>query len=308
LKGFVMQKKILSLAVLAALGALSTGVLADDAAPAAAPAAAAPAAPASPWTVTTNVNLVSDYYFRGISQTWHKPAVQGGLDISHSSGFYIGTWLSNVSEEQFPGGGLEIDYYGGYNGTFGDAIKDLGWTVGGYGYYYPGAHLAPVAPATSNEDMNTFELNAGLSYKWLSTKVSVDVTDWYGANRNTGFNSDTKGSYYWQLDAAYPIGDWTLVGHVAREEISSDLAKANLPATSTETDPSYWDYKFGVSKAFKIAASDGWSAGIYYMGATNSDNSDYWGKAGFGGGSSLGNGKTTDLAAGHFVVTVGRVF
>lgn len=301
-----MQKKILTLAVLAGLGVISTGVLADDAA---APAAA-PAAPASPWTVTTNVNLVTDYYFRGISQTWHKPAVQGGLDISHSSGFYVGTWLSNVSEDTFSGGGLEIDYYGGYNGTFGDAIKDLTWTVGGYGYYYPGASFNQ-STAPANEDFNTFELNAGLAYKWLSTKISVDTTDWYGANTKTGFTSNTKGSWYWQLDAAYPLPwqDLTLVGHIGREEVSSNLTAASvLNLTAKETDPSYWEYKFGVSKAFKIATSEGWTAGVYYMGADNGGGSGYWGANGFGGQSLVKAGKATDLAAGHFVVTVGRAF
>jgi len=300
-----MQKKIVSLAILAALGGMSTVVLADDAAPAPA------AAPASPWTVTTNVNLVSDYYFRGISQTWHKPAVQGGLDISHSSGFYVGTWMSNVAQDTFAGGGLEIDYYGGYNGTFGDAIKDLTWTVGGYGYYYPGATYKQAAAGGANEDFNTFELNAGLGYKWISAKISVDTTDWYGANSKTGFKGSTDGSYYAELNAAYPLpfgdGSFTLIGHIAREEVSEELTAAN--AGTHEADPSYTDYKVGLTKSFAIAGSTGWTGGIYYVGANNGGSSGYWGSSGWGGASFTSvTGKGSDLAAGHFVVTVGRAF
>lgn len=165
-----MRKNILIYAISGVVSALSINALADEAtipvADTATTVAATPAtaAPASPWTVTANINLVSDYYFRGISQTWHKPAAQGGFDVAHSSGAYAGMWFSNVSEDSYPGGGLEADYYFGYNGTFGEAVKDLGWTVGGYGYYYPGASYSNSVPSGANEDFNTFEVNAGLSY------------------------------------------------------------------------------------------------------------------------------------------------
>ena len=97
-----MKKNFISLAVMGAFAASASVALADDAA---APAPAA-AAPASPWTVTKNINFVSDYYFRGISQTWHKPAIQGGVDISHSSGGYAGAWFSNISDNTFGDGQL----------------------------------------------------------------------------------------------------------------------------------------------------------------------------------------------------------
>ena len=55
------------------------------------------AAPASAWTVAGNAGLFSDYTFRGISQTARKPAFQGGIDVAHASGFYVGNWNSNIS-------------------------------------------------------------------------------------------------------------------------------------------------------------------------------------------------------------------
>jgi uncharacterized protein (TIGR02001 family) len=58
-------------------------------------------------TATANINLVSQYRFRGIDQTWGRPAVQGGADLSLANGFYAGTWASNVSGNSYPGGSLE---------------------------------------------------------------------------------------------------------------------------------------------------------------------------------------------------------
>ncbi|HRI19242.1 MAG TPA: TorF family putative porin, partial [Burkholderiaceae bacterium] len=78
-----------TLAILAALAA--SPCLAQTAA---APAAAAEAE--SPWAFTANLGLFSDYRFRGISQTDKKPALQGGFDLGHSSGLYVGNWNSNV--------------------------------------------------------------------------------------------------------------------------------------------------------------------------------------------------------------------
>ena len=62
-----------------------------------APALAADAAPAAPNPFAGNIGVTTDYIFRGVTQSQHKPAVSGGLDYTHSSGLYAGTWLSNQS-------------------------------------------------------------------------------------------------------------------------------------------------------------------------------------------------------------------
>jgi len=77
------KSKLLNSLILAALAVPSLAMAAD--------------APASPHTVTANVGLTSDYIFRGISQTSGNPAIQGGIDYAHSSGFYAGVWGSNIS-------------------------------------------------------------------------------------------------------------------------------------------------------------------------------------------------------------------
>ncbi len=99
-----MKRQALAILTLAVLGV----------APAFSQTAAAPAAPTSDWAFTANLGLFSDYRFRGISQTNEKPAIQGGFDLGHSSGFYVGNWNSNVSSAQYDGANIEMDFYGGY--------------------------------------------------------------------------------------------------------------------------------------------------------------------------------------------------
>jgi uncharacterized protein (TIGR02001 family) len=64
-----------------------------------------------------NVAMASDYSFRGISQTDRKPAIQGGLDLAHPSGIYLGTWGSSVNFGEDLSAGqraqMELDVYGG---------------------------------------------------------------------------------------------------------------------------------------------------------------------------------------------------
>ena len=122
-----MRKSLISLAVLSAFAVSSVALAAEE--------AAKPAEPS--FSVTTNIGFVSDYYARGVSQSWHKPAVQGGFDIAHSSGFYAGVWGSNITPNTYPEANAEIDAYAGYNGSV-PGVEGLGYTVGAIGYFYPG--------------------------------------------------------------------------------------------------------------------------------------------------------------------------
>ena len=96
-----------------------------------APAAPADAKPAEPYTLTANVGIYSQYIFRGLTQTDAKPAFQGGFDYAHESGFYLGTWGSNISWLEDSGAcsgcSLEWDMYGGWKHAFND---DWGMDVG----------------------------------------------------------------------------------------------------------------------------------------------------------------------------------
>lgn len=278
-----MRKNIIASAI-AAMSVLPTLALAADAAP--------------PYTITTNVNLVSDYYFRGITQTWHKPAIQGGADFSHSSGLYAGVWASNVSANQYPGGsGLEFDYYGGYNGKIND---DIGYTVGGHGYYYPGAntnqtYLCVPKSICPDQKFDSFELNVGANYKFVSVKYSYFLTDWFGANKSTGYDGDTKGTGYLELNVAYEfLPTWTLNVHAATTKVKAK--------TVGGLDPSYDDYSVGVAKTF----DGGWSVGLGYYQSKYKSNDFYKPATGY---ASLANADTIkDPGEGRLILTVGRTF
>ncbi|MBF0184953.1 MAG: hypothetical protein HQM06_11270 [Magnetococcales bacterium] len=231
---------------------------------AAAPVTAAEAdkANASPHTFTANIGVVSNYIFRGLTQTWDKAALQAGVDYSHANGWYAGLWGSSISDKQYADGWMELDLYGGYNGKFND---DWGWTVGVLGVYYPSAdyHKATPPPSAKSQSYDNAELNAGISYQWVSAKVSVAVTDYFGANSNSGYKEGSKGTTYWDLTANIPLPeetftkDVTIPVHIGRTNYTTD--------TAAGIDPSYTDYKVGISKTF----DGGWNVGAAYTYASN---------------------------------------
>jgi uncharacterized protein (TIGR02001 family) len=102
---------------------------------AATPALAQEQAPPKPITVSGSIALVSDYRFRGVSQSDKNAAVQGGLTASHESGFYAALWGSNLAGwGTFGGANMELDVIGGYKRSFGGTTVDVGLTW----YMYPG--------------------------------------------------------------------------------------------------------------------------------------------------------------------------
>src|SRR3954465_8478740 len=131
-------------------------------------AVAQQAAAPAPSPVTGNMTLASEYRFRGIDQTAGKPAIQGGFDYSHASGVYLGNWNSNVNQNAgYPGGNIEMDFYGGWKKAFGD----FGVDVGAIYYYYPGTE-----PKIDNK-----EVYIGGSWKFLSAKWFYSLDDYFSA-------------------------------------------------------------------------------------------------------------------------------
>jgi uncharacterized protein (TIGR02001 family) len=203
-----MSNKIRFTSLVAALGTavLATGVSAQTAAPAATPPA--DAKPADPYTLTANVGIFSQYIFRGLTQTAQDPAFQGGFDFAHESGFYLGTWGSNISWLHDGGTcergcSLEWDLYGGWKHAFND---DWGMDVGVLFYYYPGRYVS----GATNPD--TTELYIAGNWKWVSLKFSDAVSNTFGV-------PGSHNSWYLDLSAAYPINEqWSAIAHVGRQE------------------------------------------------------------------------------------------
>lgn len=280
-----MRNALVSVALLSALPSL----------------AFAQAAPASPHTFTGNLSFVSDYRFRGVSQTYKRPAIQGGFDYSHASGFYLGTWGSNVSGNQYPNGsGMEWDFYGGYKWAL---AKDLTLDLGGLYYAYPGAKFFNSNPAGGTTKPNNFDLYVGLSYKWFTAKYSVTTTDFFGTktvtfgnacqNANTGNAADcfgpapggSKGSGYLDLTAAFEVAPkLTLVGHIGHQKVKN-YGKLD-----------YTDYKLGLTYDMH-----GWLLGAALIG-TNATKGWY---TACEAGNAASCKKTAD---GTLVLSVGKTF
>ncbi len=235
-----MQKTKLIVAVLGALCAM--------------PVLAAPAVSAPAYTITSNVAIVSDYIFRGISQTGTNPALQGGFDFAHASGLYAGVWASSISWISDAGtatnAGTEFDTYAGYKGTAGSMAYDVGYLR----YNYPGNYGA-------NTKANTDEIYAAVTYSFLTAKYSYSLGDTFGTSK-------AKGTSYAELNASYALGEtgYTLGAHYGIqtfEGATTDTLKA------AGNDLSYTDYKLSVSKDFS-----GYVLGLAYS-STNADESAY---------------------------------
>jgi len=216
---------------------------------------------ASPHTFTGNVGFVTDYRYRGISQTDIKPALQGGFDYSHASGIYLGTWASNVSwlSDQGAKNSLEWDFFGGYKGTAGD----FGYDVGLLQYYYPGKYDA--TEAVGYKSPNTTELYVAGSWKMFTLKYSYALTNIFGF-------PDSDGSGYVDLTGNFDIGaGFTLGAHYGYQKIRTSL---------TGVDCSYSDWKLGLGKEFV-----GLNWGLNYID-TNANSNCYTNYR----GKNLGNG------------------
>ncbi len=213
------SKSALLVSLLAAMGG-TTSAFAQTAAPAPAPVAAA--APEN--TLGYNVGVVTDYRYRGISQSRLKPAAQGGIDFSHTSGAYVGAWASTIQWVKDAGGksDLELDIYGGYKGTAGAVSYDIGVLT----YQYPSASLS-VSP-------NTTEIYGAGTVGPATLKYSHALTNTFGF-------ANSKNSGYLDLSATFDVGSgFTVVPHIGHQRI----------AGSGNGIYSYTDYSLAVIKDF----------------------------------------------------------
>ncbi len=199
-------------------------------------------APEPDYTLSFNVGAVTDYRYRGISQSRLKPALQGGADFAHKSGFYLGTWASSIKWIKDAGGdgSVELDLYGGYKGTAGP----VGYDVGVLRYQYP-SHSLTVSP-------NTTEIYGAATYSVATLKYSHSVTNLFGF-------SDSKNSYYLDASANFDLGSgWSVAPHVGYQKVKNN------------SDFSYTDYAVTLGKDF----GNGVSASAALV-ATNADDALY---------------------------------
>jgi uncharacterized protein (TIGR02001 family) len=181
-----------------------------------------------PDPLSFNVGAVSEYRYRGITQSRLKPALQGGIDYAAPSGFYIGTWASTIKWIKDAGGDadVEVDLYGGYKA---EVAKGLTLDVGGLYYLYPGNKLGSVAGFAN---ANTFEIYGALTFGPVTAKYSHSTTNLFGT-------VDSKNSGYFDVSANFDLGNgMTLTPHVGHQTIK------HSPAWS------YTDYSLTFAKDF----------------------------------------------------------
>ncbi|HEY8888467.1 MAG TPA: TorF family putative porin [Gallionella sp.] len=246
---------------------LNTLILAALAVPGVAMAADAPA-------VVANVGWVSNYIFRGVTQNVAKPAVQGGFDYSHASGFYAGVWGSNIGWITGSGStgnaSLETDTYLGIRNSF---ATDFSYDVGLVRYNYLGSYTPPAGYAKAD----TNEMYGSIGYKWISAKLSYALGDFLMV-------PSASGTTYLEVNASIPVADTgiTVGAHYGHQKYKGTFADGLVAAGF---DPSYSDYKLSASKDFSgyvvgLAYSNtNAKAGGYYTYTSTSGETKDWGKS-----------------------------
>ncbi|WP_380872258.1 exported protein [Sphingomonas sp. DBB INV C78] len=149
--------------------------------------------PAKPITVSGNATVVSDYRFRGISQTDKRFALQGGITVTHESGLYASVWGSSIDDYVAAGGDQELDLIAGYSTTVGAATIDVGVLY----YYYPGSGGA-----------NTDFFEPYASVKGTFGPATAKVSAAYAPKANAlSIGNGKEDNLYTALDLSGGIGD-----------------------------------------------------------------------------------------------------
>lgn len=168
--------------------------------------------------VAFNIGVVSDYVFRGASQTNEDPAIQGGIDATIGS-FYVGTWASNVDFGDDTD--AEVDLYGGYRTEAVGYALDLGVV----GYFY--------VNEPGGADYNYVEFKAAASRAVGPATLGAVV--YYSPDF---FGVDDKATYL-EANAAYALADkWTVSGAVGHQwlDVNADYTTWNLGVAYALTD------------------------------------------------------------------------
>lgn len=197
---------------------------------------------ASGITVTGSATVASQYRFRGLSQSNNEPVIQASITATHSSGFYVGTWGSSASSNDFEQspidiGGTEIDVFAGYSKTIGGVTFDGGV----YGYIYPGFNYV------SKNAGNYYELYASVAktYGPVKGKLGVNFAPAQNVFNISSFSGTRNNTYvYGELSSGIPGTPLSVHSHVGYTSGGFDYVR------------DYLDYSVGVSATWKALTLD----------------------------------------------------
>jgi uncharacterized protein (TIGR02001 family) len=183
------------------------------------------AAPTQAGELSANASVTNNYIWRGLTQTENNSAVQGGIDYSADSGFYAGTWVSNVNYGPSDVYSYEHDIYGGY--AF--AAGGVSWDIGYLYYNYD---------KEAEFDFGEVYLRAGIGGFSAAAYVLTNTE----ADEAPGQDFGAGGTYYLSADYGFEVGDGIGIGlHVGYHD--GDFAEA-----FNGSDGGYYDYNISLSK------------------------------------------------------------
>jgi len=161
-----------------------------------------------PGEFSTTIGFVSEYSFRGLSQSDEGPAVQGSIDWSHDSGFYAGVWGSNVDFNDGDEATVETDLYAGYSGE----IEGFAYDIGALYYAYPGAD--------SDLDYDYFEGAFSLGYDFDVAALSAAIN--YSPDNFASTGDATYVAGYVDVPLPFLPFDTKLSGNIGHQWIEDN--------------------------------------------------------------------------------------
>ena len=193
--------------------------------------------------LTFNVGVVNNYLYRGISQTRGEPAVQGGLDYAHKSGFYVGAWASSIkwiednsTSAVSVSGPTELDLYGGYKF---DLAPGTAMDVGYLRYEYLNNNLQN---NTAYSNASTDEVYVGMSTPLFNVKFSYAFSNLFG-QRSLTAGANSTGATYTEFSREFDLGaGYKLTPKAGMTSMNSKVVDANGASTS------YNDYSLTLTK------------------------------------------------------------
>jgi len=212
--------------------------------------------------LSANLGVASNYYFRGVTQTDDGAAVSGGIDYAHESGFYVGTWMSNIDFTSAPKADIEIDGYAGFGGDIGDT--GLNYDVSGWYYWYPGA-----GGDAQNGELDYAELSGSLGFGPVTGTIAWTFWAEQDGDNIAPFQED---DIYYNLSADLPFEYEGFTSSVFVGYYDFDKDGEN------DVDLNYTHWGIGISKD----AGDFGSLSINYEQADDDDsvagqdNPNFW--------------------------------
>jgi uncharacterized protein (TIGR02001 family) len=226
------------------LRSLAAALVFTAAAPALAQEDEPPTAPPGAFEVSGEVNLMSDYRFRGVSRSDEDPTGQAGVQLRHQSGFYAGargTLLQGQDSFRLRNpahldqGSAQFDLYAGYQTDLGDGFDlDAGLMY----YAFSGAR----GPTDYAEPYASLSYLIGPVYSTLGAK--------YAPSQDATGNEDML-YLFGQVDVTIPFRPWTISAQAGHQDWGSY--------------GSYWNWSLGVRYHVQIEGLPNTEIGLGYV-------------------------------------------